>query len=432
MVTIVNDFGFATSSNTLAVDYALLGRVILERAETLALHSEHHGMVTRTYLTAAHRGAGLQIAEWMREAGMAVRRDASGNIIGRYEGTDPLGAIVMTGSHFDTVRNGGKYDGPLGILLPIACISEWNQLGKRFVFPIEVVAFCEEEGVRFKAPLLGSRAIAGSFEKHVLDNVDDEGITMREAMLAEGLDPAQLPFAAKSKDSIAAYVEVHIEQGPVLLEEDRALGVVTAISGATRFMLELEGVAGHAGTVPMPSRHDAMMAGAEIALYIEQRCKVSSGLVGTVGQFNVPNGAGNVIPGRAVMSIDIRAGEDGLRNSAVDDIQTEIAHICTRRGVNATIKKTYEAASVACAAWLQKRLTDSMQRNGCAPRSLPSGAGHDGMVIAAIAPMAMLFVRCGNGGISHNPRETMTADDAALAAQVFVDFVEHFSAPSAQ
>jgi hydantoinase/carbamoylase family amidase len=432
MTTIFNDIASNTSNNAPEIDYTELGHDIMERIETLALHTEQEGMMTRTYLTAAHRDAATQIAVWMREAGMTVRTDASGNVIGRYEGTDPSSAIVMTGSHFDTVRNGGKYDGPLGILLPIGCVAGWNRQGRRFPFPIEVVAFCEEEGVRFKSPLLGSRAIAGTFEHRVLDNVDSDGVTMRQAMLAEGLDPVQLPFAAMSKGSVAAYLEVHIEQGPVLLEENRALGVVTAISGSSRFTLVLEGLAGHAGTVPMTSRRDAAMAGAEIALYIEQRCNASPGLVGTVGQFDVPDGAGNVIPGRAVMSIDIRAGEDALRGDAVADIQAEITLICARRGIHANLNKTYEAASVGCADWLQQRLTDSMQRNGCSPRSLPAGAGHDGMIIATIAPIAMLFVRCGNGGISHNPGETMSAEDAAMASRVFVDFVDNFSVPNAQ
>jgi hydantoinase/carbamoylase family amidase len=426
MTTTVQDQTEATS------DFAAISHQIMERADILALHTEQEGMMTRTYLTPAHRGAAGQLAAWMRDAGMTVRRDASGNVIGRYEGTDADAPLLMTGSHFDTVRNGGRFDGPLGILLPIACVAEWHRQGRRFPFAVEVVAFCEEEGVRFKAPLLGSRAIAGSFDTRVLDNVDDQGITMREAMLAADLDPANLPGAAVARGKIAAYVEVHIEQGPVLLEEGLALGVVTAISGATRYMLELHGVAGHAGTVPMTSRRDAAMAAAEIALFIEKRCNAAPGLVGTVGQFNVPNGAGNVIPGHAVMSIDIRAGEDALRLAAADDITQEIERICARRGVRATVKKTYEAVSVACADWLQQRWSESLQRHGCAPRHLPSGAGHDGMVIAAIAPIAMLFVRCGNGGISHNPAETMTAEDAALASRVFMDFVENFQLPAAE
>jgi hydantoinase/carbamoylase family amidase len=413
------------------IDYTALGCEIIQRIDALALHTEQEGSMTRTYLTPAHVGAAKLIESWMLEAGMTVRRDATGNVIGRYNGTDPGLPVVMTGSHFDTVRNGGKYDGPLGILLPIACVAYWHRTRKRFSFPIEVVAFCEEEGVRFKAPLLGSRAISNTFDYSALNNVDDDGITLREAMLAEGLDPEHLPSAAMSKDSIAAYVEVHIEQGPVLLEQDLAVGVVTAISGSSRFMLEVEGVAGHAGTVPMASRHDAAMAGAEIALYIEKRCSATAELVGTVGQFNVPNGAGNVIPGRAKLSIDIRAGDDAVRSAAVNDIQAEIARISARRGIQTRITKTYEAASVACAEWLQQRLLASMQRQGCAPFRLPSGAGHDAMIIAGIAPVAMLFVRCGNGGISHNPAETMTSEDASIAAQVFADFIETFSEPSA-
>lgn len=425
MTTILED---QTNST---IDFAAMSNQIMERIEVLALHTEQEGCMTRTYLTAAHCGAAGQIAAWMRDAGMVVRRDASGNVIGRYEGTCPDVPLLMTGSHFDTVRDGGCYDGPLGILLPISCVAQWSRQGKRFPFAVEVVAFCEEEGVRFKAPLLGSRAIAGTFDMRVLDNVDDQGITMREAMLGANLDAVHLPTAAVARGKIAAFVEVHIEQGPVLLEEGLALGVVTAISGATRYGLELEGVAGHAGTVPMTSRHDAAMAGAEIALFIEKRCNASPGLVGTVGQFIVPNGAGNVIPGRAVMSIDIRAGEDALRVAAADDITTEIGRICARRGVRADIKKTYEAVSVGCADWLQQRWAASLQRHNCAPRSLPSGAGHDGMAIASIAPIAMLFVRCGNGGISHNPAETMTAEDITLASRVFADFVETFQAPAA-
>lgn len=426
-----NDKG-ATSSLGDVIDYSGLGCEIMQRIEALAQHTEQAGSMTRTYLTPAHLGAATLIESWMREAGMTVRRDASGNVIGRYSGTEPELPVVMTGSHFDTVRNAGKFDGPLGIVLPIACIAAWHRRGTRFPNAIEVVAFCEEEGVRFKAPLLGSRAIAGSFDYSALDNLDNDGITLREAMLAVGLDPAHLPSAAMPPDSIAAYVEVHIEQGPVLLQKDLAVGVVTAISGSSRFMLEVQGVAGHAGTVPMASRHDAAMAGAEIALFVEQRCRASAQLVGTVGQFNVPNGAGNVIPGRALLSIDVRAGDDVLRTAAVSDILHEIANISARRGIHTHITKTYEAASVKCAEWLQQRLMASMQRSGCEPFSLPSGAGHDAMILADITPAAMLFVRCGNGGISHNPAETMTREDASTAAQVFADFIQTFAEPSAQ
>ncbi|GGI19102.1 allantoate amidohydrolase [Oxalicibacterium faecigallinarum] len=418
--------------STLNAPTTTTAQEIMERLHLLAQHTEQEGMMTRTYLTAAHRGAAGQIAAWMRDAGMTVRRDAVGNVIGRYEGTEEGRAVLMTGSHFDTVRNGGIYDGLLGIILPISCVAAWHRAGKRFPFPIEIVAFSEEEGVRFKAPMLGSRAIAGTFQHAVLNNTDEQGISMRDAMQAADFDPAKISAAAAPKDSIAAFIEVHIEQGPVLLNEGLPLGIVTAISGASRFMLELEGLAGHAGTVPMNIRHDAAMAAAELALFIEQRCSNVDGLVGTIGQWQVPNGATNVIPGRCTLSLDVRAGDDAIRLAAVNDIETELARICSKRGVRSKLTKTYETTSATCAPWLQDGWRTAMALNNCTPRLLPSGAGHDAMAIATIAPMAMLFVRCGNGGISHNPAETMTTEDAGIAADVFMDFVENFDAVAAK
>ncbi len=418
----------AASTTPSSVSATEVGARIMAWADALAVHTEQPGMLTRTYLTEAHHGAAAQLAAWMEAAGMTVRRDAAGNVIGRYEGTEPGAPALLTGSHFDTVRDAGRYDGNLGVILPIACVAEWHRQGKRFPFAIEVVGFAEEEGVRFKATLLGSRAIAGTFDQNVLDNVDDSGKTMREVMRAAGFDASGLPAAAHSRDKVLAFVEVHIEQGPVLLNENLPVGVVTAISGATRFIVELDGLAGHAGTVPMDMRRDAAMAAAEIGLFIERRCSGSPGLVGTVGQFNVPNGAANVVPGRAVFSIDIRAGEDAVRQAAVTDVLAEIERVCARRNVRAQVRKTHEAASVPCAPWLQQQWAAAIERQGAPVRLLPSGAGHDAMAIAAIADVAMLFVRCGNGGISHHPTETMTVEDAALAARVFTDFVEHFSA----
>lgn len=404
-----------------------LGARIMGWADTLALHTEQPGMLTRTYLSDAHRGAAAQLSAWMEDAGMTVRRDAAGNVIGRYEGASPDAPALLTGSHFDTVRDAGRYDGNLGVILPIACVAEWHREGKRFPFAIEVIGFAEEEGVRFKATLLGSRAIAGTFDIRVLDNQDDGGQSMREAMLAAGFDPAALPAAAHEPGKVLGFVEVHIEQGPVLLNEGLPLGVVTAISGATRFLVELEGLAGHAGTVPMDMRRDAAMAAAEIGLFIERRCSGKPGLVGTVGQFSVPNGATNVVPGRAVFSIDIRAGEDAGREAAVADVLAELERVCARRQVRPTVRKTHEASSVPCAPWLQDQWAAALSRQGLPVRHLPSGAGHDAMAIAAITDVAMLFVRCGNGGISHHPTETMTADDAGAAARTFIDFVTHFT-----
>ena len=410
-----------------AQDATDIGAVIMRHAAQLAQHTEAPGMMTRTYLTEAHHGAAALLAQWMIEAGMQVRRDAAGNVIGRYEGAAPGAPALLTGSHFDTVRNGGHYDGNLGILLPIACIARWHREGRRFAHAIEVIGFAEEEGVRFKATLLGSRAIAGTFDYAVLDRRDDAGTTMREAIASAGFSADALPAAAYARDAVLAFAEVHIEQGPVLLDEGLAVGVVTAISGASRFMVQATGLAGHAGTVPMGLRRDAAMTAAEIGLYIERRCSGTPGLVGTVGVLEVPNGAANVVPGKAVFTIDIRAEQDAVRLAAVADVLHEMEAIAARRNVQLAINQTHDAASVPCAPWLQAQLEQAVASLGMPVRHLPSGAGHDAMAVAALTDVAMLFVRCGNGGISHHPDETMTAADAQAAADVFSRFVEHFA-----
>uniref|UniRef100_A0A914X9U1 Peptidase M20 dimerisation domain-containing protein n=1 Tax=Plectus sambesii TaxID=2011161 RepID=A0A914X9U1_9BILA len=326
-----------------------LGERIIGDAHKLGTFTETDGMLSRTFMTPAHHKAAAFLAGIMCEAGMRVRRDSAGNVIGRYEGLAPNAKMLLTGSHFDTVKNAGMFDGPLGILLPIACVHRWNRFGKRFPFAIEVIGFSEEEGVRFKATLLGSRAISGTFDMSVLDNKDADGHTMREVMEASGFHTLGLEKAAYDPATVLGYLEVHIEQGPVLLNENLPLGVVTTISGATRFMVEVNGTGGHAGTVPMEMRHDAAMTAAEIGLFIERRCRNIPTLVGTVGHFEVPNGAANVVPGKAIFSIDIRAAEDQLRCDAVDDVAAKCALVEQERGVTVNAKKTHEAISVPCA-----------------------------------------------------------------------------------
>jgi len=403
-----------------------LGACIVKGLSELAQHTEAPGMMTRTYLTDAHHGAAALLAQWMTDAGMSVRRDAAGNVIGRYEGLAPTAPALLTGSHFDTVRNGGIHDGNLGIILPISCIARWHREGRRFPHAIEVIGFAEEEGVRFKATLLGSRAIAGTFDYGVLAWQDNAGVSMRDAIAAAGFDPDALPAAAHPRDKVLAFVEVHIEQGPVLLDEGLAVGVVTAISGASRFMVRATGLAGHAGTVPMGLRRDAAMTAAEIGLYIERRCSGTPGLVGTVGVLEVPNGAANVVPGNAVFTIDIRAEQDDVRLAAVADVRREMQAIAARRNVQLDVNQTHDAASVPCASWLQAQFAAAISSLGMPVRCLPSGAGHDAMALAALTDIAMLFVRCGNGGISHHPDEIMSAEDAQAAVDVFTRFVERF------
>ncbi|HET7400539.1 MAG TPA: allantoate amidohydrolase [Usitatibacter sp.] len=407
------------------------GRSVVERALALARHSDSPEHYTRTLFTPAHRAAARQLAEWMREAGMGVRVDAIGNVIGRYEAAEASGAkAVMLGSHFDSVRNGGKYDGVLGILVPVACIAQLHARGERLPHAVEVIAFSDEEGARFQTSFLSSRALAGRFDPAVLGRRDADGITLEAAMREVGLDPAAVDAARIDPAGVAAYVEVHIEQGPVLLREGLALGVVTTIAGGTRHTVRVRGEAGHAGTVPMAMRHDALAAAAEMVLAVEARCAAGGSLVGTVGILRVKEGTGNVIPGDVELSVDIRAAEDAVREAAERDVFDQLAAIATRRGVCLERTRTHHVQAVRCATWLQERLAESVRRVGVEPRRLASGAGHDAMIMAGVCDVGMLFVRCGAGGVSHNPAETVTAEDCGLAVEALLDFLRRFAAPA--
>jgi hydantoinase/carbamoylase family amidase len=396
------------------------GRGLLERAAELARHSDSPQHYTRVFLSPAHREAARRIAAWMAEAGMAVREDAIGNVIGRYEAGGPGAKTLVTGSHFDSVRNGGRYDGVLGILVPIACVAELHRRGERARCAIEVVAFSDEEGARFQTSFLASRALIGRFDAAVLERRDADGVAFPEAMRAAGLDAARVGEARADTAAWEAYVEVHIEQGPVLLGQGMPLGVVTTIAGGTRHRVRVEGEAGHAGTVPMPMRHDALAAASEMVLAVEQRCAAGGSLVGTVGLLEVRDGTGNVIPGEVSFTVDIRAGEDAVREAAERDVFAAFERIAARRGVRVSRAKTHGVQAVPGAAWLQDRLAASVERATGAPASrLPSGAGHDAMIAAQVTDVGMLFVRCGAGGVN----ETVTAADCGLAAAALLDFI---------
>jgi len=364
----------------------------------------------------------------MLGAGLDTHIDAVGNVVGRWRCGNPGAKALVTGSHYDTVIDAGRYDGRLGVLLPIVCAVELRQRGIALPLDLEIVAFADEEGVRFKSTFLGSGALTGSFDPRVLDNTDGDGVTMRTAMRDAGLDPAAIGSIARDPSTLAGYVEVHIEQGPVLLDAGRPLGVVTSIAGGVRMLVAVEGLAGHAGTVPMPLRRDAAAAAAEMVLAIERRCGGQPGLVGTVGRFDVPNGAINVIPGRCEFSVDIRAPDDSVRDAAVADVLVQIEHIATQRRVRANVRRVLEASCAPCATGLQAQWAAAITRvtGESAPLHLPSGAGHDAMRMASITPIGMLFVRCGNGGISHHPDESLSIGDAEIAARAFIDFLMHF------
>ena len=398
---------------------------IMQRCEELARHSELAGGLTRVYLSREQAAANALVLGWMRDAGMEARLDAAGNCIGRYEGNRPGLPALLLGSHLDTVRDAGKYDGMLGVICAIECVRALNAAARRPAFAIEVLGFADEEGVRFNATLLGSRAVAGTFKPEVLDSVDAEGVSMREAMKNFGLDPARLDAAGRRRDDVLAYAELHIEQGPVLEAEGLAVGVVTAINGATRFAIEIDGTAGHAGTVPMNLRRDALAGAAECVLAVERRCASVPALVGTVGKVEALPGAVNVIPGKARFSIDIRAPEDAARIAAVEHLLAEMDAICARRKLFMRAMKTHEGGVAACAPWLMDQIGAAIAAEGIAVRALPSGAGHDGMAMIGLCDIGMLFVRC-EKGISHSPAEAISAEDAEIGARVFLRFIENF------
>jgi len=406
-----------------------LGATVMDWAEELSLISDSDAGLTCAYMTPAHQQTAARLARWMEHAGMVVHIDAVGNVVGRYAAAHAGAPTFATGSHYDTVRNGGKYDGRLGILLPIALVAALHARGERLPYALEVIGFAEEEGVRFRSTFLGSSAIAGSFDDALLDALDDDGIALRAALAAAGHDVDAIPAIARAPGTLLGFIEVHIEQGPVLLERGLALGVVSAIAGSSRYVLELTGVASHAGTTPMGMRRDAAAAAAEIVLLVESRCSGHGSLVGTVGQLEVPGGSVNVIPGSCRLSLDIRAALDAVRLAAVDDILAGIKAICSRRGIDYKPWKLLDADAAPCAPRLMDGLGAAIERAGLARFDLPSGAGHDAMRMAQIADVAMLFVRCGNGGISHNPLETMTADDADIAGQVLLDFLRNCYIP---
>ena len=406
-------------------------RRIYDRCEALARHSEQPDGLTRVFLSSEQRAVDELVLCWMREAGMEARLDAIGNCVGRYEATEPGRASLMLGSHLDTVRDAGKYDGMLGVVTAIECVAELHSTGTRLPFAIEVVGFADEEGVRFGATLLGSRAVAGSFDRAVLDAVDASGVSMRDAMTAFGLDPAHIGDAAHRRPHILAYAELHIEQGPVLESLGLPVGVVTAINGGNRVSIEITGTAGHAGTVPMHLRRDALGAASECVLAIERLTGSAADVVATVGRLVVSPGATNVIPGNVRFTLDVRAPTDDARHAARTAMEAECRAIAQRRGVDIAIVPLWDARTSACDTELQQQFAAAIEAEGMRVHRLPSGAGHDGMALIDIAPIGMLFVRC-KGGISHNPAEAVDVTDVDAGARVLSRFIRYFQPPDAR
>lgn len=405
-----------------------LGKEIVGRINELGAISEAKEHLARIFLTPEHRAAADLILGWMHDAGMRAHLDAIGNVCGRYEGTSPNLPCLMLGSHYDTVRDAGKWDGPLGLITAISCVADLNRRGKRLPFAIEVTGFADEEGVRFASTLLGSRAVAGTFDESVLNARDAAGISMREALKDFGLDPDHIGAAARTRRELLAYLELHIEQGPVLEAEGLPVGVVTAIAGATRMAARLTGMAGHAGTVPMALRRDALAGAAECIGTIEEFCCTDmNGLVGTVGYVHAQPGATNVIPGQVSFTIDVRAPTDAHRKRAVADIVRRIEAVAGRRNLALQLDVTHENRTAPCASWLQTQVAEAIVAEGLRAFELPSGAGHDGMAMIDIADVGMIFVRC-RGGISHHPAEHVELADADAGARVLLRVIENFRA----
>ena len=361
---------------------------------------------------------------------MHASLDSMGNAVGRYEGVRAGLPCLMLGSHLDTVRDAGRYDGMLGVISAIECVDALNRQKKKLPFAIEVIGFGDEEGVRFGTTLLGSRAVAGTLPPEVLETRDAGGTSISTALREFGLNPDHLSKVKRKKGDVLAYAELHIEQGPVLEAEGLPVGVVTAINGFSRLRVTLRGEAGHAGTVPMALRRDALAAAAECVLVVERVAKKLPELVGTVGRIEAKPGAINVIPGEVQFTVDLRAPLDSAREQALADVKNEIGRIARARKVEAKIESLQDFGSSACAPWLMRQLERAVEARGVRVRRLPSGAGHDGMAIKAISDIAMLFVRC-KGGISHNPAESITEADAATGAAVLFDFIYEFKPLSA-
>ena len=413
-----------------------LGNDVWDWQEQLSVHTDpgyaEKGQLTVTYLTDAHRACAANISGWMRDCGFdSVHIDAVGNVVGRYEGATPDAKTLLTGSHYDTVRNGGKYDGRLGIFVPMACVRELKRQNKRLPFAFEVVGFAEEEGQRYKATFLGSGALIGHFDQRWLDQKDADGITMREAMQHAGLKEEDIPKIQRDPARYLGFVEVHIEQGPVLTELDLPLGIVTSINGSVRYVGEVIGMASHAGTTPMDRRRDAAAAVAELILYTEQRAAKDGDSVGTVGMLEVPSGSINVVPGRCKFSLDLRAPNNAQRDALANDVVAALKDICERRGVRYELEETMRAAAAPSAPAWQQRWEQAVDALGIPLFRMPSGAGHDAMKLHEVMPQAMLFVRGINSGISHNPLESSTNDNIQLAVRAFQLLLDNLAAEQA-
>ena len=397
-------------------------RIVMERCDILGGYSEEPGILTRRYGTPAMRQVNERVAAWMQDAGMTVRQDNAGNLVGRYEASSEGARTLLLGSHLDTVRDAGKYDGPLGVLTALACVQRLHDRQDRLPFAIEIFAFADEEGLRFHSSYLGSKVVAGTFDPAMLRLADSEGITLAEAMRAFGGNPDILKASKRDGSNLLGYLEVHIEQGPVLEALNLPVGVVSSIAGQSRISVHFSGEAGHAGTVPMALRRDALCAAAEFVLAVEALGRSLPGLVATVGQITAQPGASNVIPGLVTLSLDVRHQDDAVREQACRQLQEQASSTGTARGISPGWHTLQQHRTVPCSPRLTQLLAQAIEAAKYPVYSLPSGAGHDAVAMSDLAEIAMLFVRC-KGGISHHPAESVAPEDVAAAIEVLEQFL---------
>jgi allantoate deiminase len=393
---------------------------VMARADALGAVSEDPRLLVRSYGSPAMARANELVGGWMRDAGMEVWRDAVGNLIGRYDGSGP--GTFLLGSHLDTVRDAGRYDGPLGVLIAVAAVERLHAREERLPFAVEIVGFADEEGLRFGTTYLGSSVFAGCFEPRLLDVRDADGTSLADAVRDFGGDPDRLADGGRGGDDVLGYGEVHIEQGPVLERRGLPVGVVSAIAGQSRIAVALRGEAGHAGTVPMAGRRDALCAAAELVLAVERTAAEEPGMVGTVGRLVASPGAGNVIPGAVELSIDLRHRDDDARRRALAALRAEAERLGAARGVEVGWEVRQECGAVPADPALSDRFAAAVEAVGVPVERLPSGAGHDAAAVAAVAPVAMLFVRC-VGGVSHSPAEAVEEPDVGVALDVLERFL---------
>lgn len=400
---------------------------VMDSCEALGKLSQSPSYVDRRYLTEQHRQANELVASWMQQANMLTWQDGVGNIWGRYQSADPEAKSLLFGSHLDTVINGGKYDGMLGVVAPIAVMKMLHDQSISLPFHIDIVGFCDEEGTRFGSTLLGSRALTGRWQDDWAKLCDADGISLRQAMLNFGLDFDKVGDCKIAGEDLIAYLELHIEQGPVLETEDLPTGIVSGIAGAKRMIFNVSGMAGHAGTVPMNNRQDALAGASEMILAIEN-VALHNNIVATVGNItNLPN-AVNVISGNTQFSIDIRSISDSTRHACLNEILVLTQAIASKRKLTLTTTQTHSAQAVKCNPLLIKRLEKASKSAHIRPFELVSGAGHDAMAMAEICPIGMLFTRC-DKGISHHPKEAIQTPDVEASLRVLYHFIDQFDSP---